>query len=310
MVSEVIVACPTDLLVEDEAGDPVLTIEDGVVTTYAAGVSGAVSGDKKVLALSGGPYNISIFGTGTGTMDVSFTAYDSSTGRILKQSSYQSLPLTDGSYYEANLTLENTSAPSFTLSEDESAEGDEFPFTDVPTSAWFYDSVRNVYENYIMNGVSPTLFQPNGTMSRAMVATVLWRLEGEPEMDDTSVFTDVPRGQWYTQAITWAYEQGIITGYGGGRFGPQDNVTRQQLAAMLFRYAKTMDLDGGERASLSAYRDQGQVADWAREAFAWAVAKGHINGTSPTTLSPTGTATRAQCAAILTRMLAYEEPDA
>ena len=228
----------------------------------------------------------------------------------MKQSSYQSLPLTDGSYYEANLTLENTSAPSFTLSEDENAAGDAFPFTDVPTSAWFYDSVRNVYENYIMNGVSPTLFQPNGTMSRAMVATVLWRLEGEPEMDDTSVFTDVPRGQWYTQAIAWAYEQGIITGYGSGRFGPQDNVTRQQLAAMLFRYAKTMDLDGGERASLSAYRDQGQVADWAREAFAWAVAKGHINGTSPTTLSPTGTATRAQCAAILTRMLAYEEPDA
>lgn len=309
MLSEVIVACPTDVTVRDASGETVLSIEDGVVTTYAAGVSGAVSGDKKVLALSGGPYDISIFGTGEGTMDVSFTAY-SSTGRILKQSSYQSLPLTDGSYYEANLTLENTSAPSFTLSEDENAAGDAFPFTDVPTSAWFYDSVRNVYENYIMNGVSPTLFQPNGTMSRAMVATVLWRLEGEPEMDDTSVFTDVPRGQWYTQAITWAYEQGIITGYGGGRFGPQDNVTRQQLAAMLFRYAKTMDLDGGERASLSAYRDQGQVADWAREAFAWAVAKGHINGTSPTTLSPTGTATRAQCAAILTRMLAYEEPDA
>lgn len=310
MLSEVIVACPTDVTVRDASGETVLSIEDGVVTTYAAGVSGAVSGDKKVLALSGGPYDISIFGTGTGTMDVSFTAYDSSTGRILKQSSYQSLPLTDGSYYEANLTLENTSAPSFTLSEDENAAGDAFPFTDVPTSAWFYDSVRNVYENCIMNGVSPTLFQPNGTMSRAMVATVLWRLEGEPEMDDTSVFTDVPRGQWYTQAITWAYEQGIITGYGGGRFGPQDNVTRQQLAAMLFRYAKTMDLDGGERATLSAYRDQGQVADWAREAFAWAVAKGHINGTSPTTLSPTGTATRAQCAAILTRMLAYEEPDA
>ena len=309
MLSEVIVACPTDVTVRDASGETVLSIEDGVVTTYAAGVSGAVSGDKKVLALSGGPYDISIFGTGEGTMDVSFTAY-SSTGRILKQSSYQSLPLTDGSYYEANLTLENTSAPSFTLSEDENAAGDAFPFTDVPTSAWFYDSVRNVYENYIMNGVSPTLFQPNGTMSRAMVATVLWRLEGEPEMDDTSVFTDVPRGQWYTQAITWAYEQGIITGYGGGRFGPQDNVTRQQLAAMLFRYAKTMDLDGGERASLSTYRDQGQVADWAREAFAWAVAKGHINGTSPTTLSPTGTATRAQCAAILTRMLAYEEPDA
>ena len=309
MLSEVIVACPTDVTVRDASGETVLSIEDGVVTTYAAGVSGAVSGDKKVLALSGGPYDLSIFGTGEGTMDVSFTAY-SSTGRILKQSSYQSLPLTDGSYYEANLTLENTSAPSFTLSEDENAAGDAFPFTDVPTSAWFYDSVRNVYENYIMNGVSPTLFQPNGTMSRAMVATVLWRLEGEPEMDDTSVFTDVPRGQWYTQAITWAYEQGIITGYGGGRFGPQDNVTRQQLAAMLFRYAKTMDLDGGERASLSTYRDQGQVADWAREAFAWAVAKGHINGTSPTTLSPTGTATRAQCAAILTRMLAYEEPDA
>lgn len=309
MLSEVIVACPTDVTVRDASGETVLSIEDGVVTTYAAGVSGAVSGNKKVLALSGGPYDISIFGTGEGTMDVSFTAY-SSTGRILKQSSYQSLPLTDGSYYEANLTLENTSAPSFTLSEDENAAGDAFPFTDVPTSAWFYDSVRNVYENYIMNGVSPTLFQPNGTMSRAMVATVLWRLEGEPEMDDTSVFTDVPRGQWYTQAIAWAYEQGIITGYGGGRFGPQDNVTRQQLAAMLFRYAKTMDLDGGERATLSAYRDQGQVADWAREAFAWAVAKGHINGTSPTTLSPTGPATRAQCAAILTRMLAYEEPDA
>lgn len=309
MVSEVIVACPTDVTVRDASGETVLSIEDGVVTTYAAGVSGAVAGDTKVLALSGGPYDLSIFGTDEGTMDVSFTAY-SSTGRILKQSSYQSLPLTDGSYYEANLTLENTSAPSFTLSEDENAAGDAFPFTDVPTSAWFYDSVRNVYENYIMNGVSPTLFQPNGTMSRAMVATVLWRLEGEPEMDDTSVFTDVPRGQWYTQAITWAYEQGIITGYGGGRFGPQDNVTRQQLAAMLFRYAKTMDLDGGERATLSAYRDQGQVADWAREAFAWAVAKGHINGTSPTTLSPTGTATRAQCAAILTRMLAYEEPDA
>lgn len=305
MLSEVIVACPTDVLVRNADGDTVLSIEDGVVTSYAAGVSGAVAGDTKVLALSGGPYDLCILGTGEGTMDVSFTAY-SSTGRILSQKSYQDLPVTDGSFYEASLTQENTSSPDFTLTEDEN----DFPFTDVPSDAWFYDAVRNVYENYIMNGVSPTRFQPNGTMSRAMVATVLWRLEGEPEMENTAVFRDVPTGQWYSEAIAWAYEQGIITGYGGGRFGPQDNVTRQQLATMLFRYAQTMDMDSGSRASLSAYRDRGQVAAWAQEAFAWAVAEGYINGTSPTTLSPTGTATRAQCAAILTRMLVYEEPDA
>lgn len=179
----------------------------------------------------------------------------------------------------------------------------DLPFTDVPPGAWFYEAVSYVYREEIMNGVSDTIFQPNGKMSRAMVATVLYRLEGEPDASYHRVFTDVPDGQWYTDAIMWAYEKGIIGGYGNSRFGTQDNVTRQQLATMLYRYANVVDMDTSEWGSLSGFRDRNQVSDWAREAMEWAVGSGLIAGVTDTTLVPNGTATRAQCATILMRLL-------
>lgn len=177
------------------------------------------------------------------------------------------------------------------------------PFVDVEADHWFFDSVSYVFREGVMNGTSDTHFQPNATMRRAMVATVLHRMEDEPEAVYEAVFADVPPDQWFTKPVLWAYEMDIIGGYGNGLFGSQDNVTRQQLAAMLYRYAQAKDLDTSAAGDLSPFRDRDQVAPWAARAMEWAVGSGLIGGLSPTQLSPNGTATRAQCAAILTRLL-------
>ena len=179
----------------------------------------------------------------------------------------------------------------------------ELPFTDVPSGAWYEDSVRYVYENSLMEGVADTLFAPDGTTTRAQLVTILYRLEGEPAVADGSVFTDVADGTWYTEAVSWAAANEIVGGYGGGLFGPNDPVTREQLAAILHRYAayKGYDVSSGENVNILSYTDFDQLSEWAIPAMQWACSTGIINGTSESTITPQGEATRAQVAAMLQR---------
>ena len=176
------------------------------------------------------------------------------------------------------------------------------PFTDVASTDWYYDAVAYAYENDLMNGISSTQFNPNGTTTRGMIATILYRLEGEPEAPACD-FTDVAAGQYYTDAIAWAAENHLVNGYGDGTFGPNDNITREQMSALLYRYAEFKGYDLTARGDLSGYTDASQISDYAVTAMQWATAEGLVNGMGDGTLAPRGNSTRAQIATILMRFL-------
>ena len=175
------------------------------------------------------------------------------------------------------------------------------PFTDVPESAWYYDAVRYVYEHGLMNGTSATTFSPNAVTTRGQIVTILWRVAGSPVVNYLMDYNDVDPAAWYGEAVRWATSEGVVKGYGNGRFGPDDPITREQFAAILYRYAQYKGYDVTASADLSGYADADKVSGYALEAMRWANAEGIINGTSPTTLYPQGTATRAQAAAMLMR---------
>ena len=181
-------------------------------------------------------------------------------------------------------------------------EGEEenvLPFRDVDVDDWFYDAVVYAYENGLMSGVSNREFAPNSTLTRAMVAQMLWAMEGKPQVNYLMQYADVGSGDWYAEAVRWASSQGIMSGYGDSQFGPNDPVTRQQLALILYNYAKEKDYDttGGGMA-LREYSDYDAIADWAVTGLGWAVEHGLISGMGDGVLAPTGGATRAQVAQI------------
>ncbi len=175
------------------------------------------------------------------------------------------------------------------------------PFHDVTEGDWFYEAVRCAYETGLMDGVGDNLFAPNSQTTRAQLVTILYRLEGEPEVSGTSGFTDVEAGTWYTDAVAWAAANGIVNGVSETEFAPGKDITREQLATILFRYAEAKGYDVSARADLSAYTDADQIQSYAAESVAWAVAEGLIQGFEDNTLRPAGNATRAQIATILMR---------
>lgn len=178
----------------------------------------------------------------------------------------------------------------------------KLPFTDVSTSDWFYDDVAFVYENGLFSGTDSRSFSPNASMTRAMLVTVLYRLEGEPTVTGRSSFTDVRSGAYYEKAVIWAAANGIVTGTDSTSFSPDAKVTREQLAAILYRYAQYRKLDTDASAKLNSFTDADSVSAYASEALGWAVSEGLINGASGK-LMPKGDATRAQVAAILHRLV-------
>lgn len=177
------------------------------------------------------------------------------------------------------------------------------PFADVKDSNWFYEAVKFVSQKSIMGGTTATSFEPDANMTRAMVVTVLYRLEGKPVVTGTKTFSDVEAGQWYTDAVIWASTNKIVGGYGNGIFGTNDSVTREQLAVILFNYAKYKGYSVTGTKELSSYADASSVSSWANYAMKWAYAEGLISGTTATTLEPSGTATRAQVSTILMRFV-------
>ena len=175
------------------------------------------------------------------------------------------------------------------------------PFTDVRESDWYCDSVRYVYGQGLMNGVTADRFGPDEPATRGMIVTILHRMEGSPEAP-APAFPDVRADFYYAQPITWAASRGIVTGYEDGTFGPEDNITREQLAAILYRYARYKGWDTAASAALDRFPDVGKISPYALEPFAWAVGEGLIAGMANGQLSPGGTATRAEVATILMRL--------
>ena len=178
----------------------------------------------------------------------------------------------------------------------------EMPFLDVGTNDWFYNDVAYVWENGLMSGTAADRFSPNASTTRAMLVTVLYRMDGSAISSGNAPFTDVPAGSWYADAVSWAAENGIVTGYSATRFAPNEPVTREQVASILYRYARLCDRDLSPAASLTAFADHASVSGYAREALSWAVGSGLIGGSNGR-LNPSGTATRAEIAAILHRFL-------
>ena len=176
-------------------------------------------------------------------------------------------------------------------------------FTDLDKSKWYHDGVHWALENGIMSGYGNGKFGPNDTASRAMMAQILWNLEGRPDSDYTLGFTDVSAGMWYVEAIRWATAETIMDGYGNGVFGPSDAMTREQLVTIMYRYAKKkgINVSAGEDTNILSYDDAFDVSEWAIPAMQWAVGSGLITGRTNTTLNPKNTATRAEIATIIMR---------
>ena len=174
----------------------------------------------------------------------------------------------------------------------------ELPFTDI-NGHWAYDAIKYAYKNSLFAGTSATTFGPNVSMNRAMLVTVLYRLDKEPSAEAVSSFKDVPAGQWYTKAVAWASANKIVSGYSADTFGPTDTITREQMASILYRYAQYKGYDVSKTTDLAAFTDKASVSDWALTSMQWANAEKLINGRTAATLVPQGNATRAEVAQIL-----------
>ena len=182
------------------------------------------------------------------------------------------------------------------------------PFTDVSEKDWFYNDAMFVYKNGLMLGTSKTLFSPHGTVTRGMMATILWRMEGSLAPKGENSFTDVEAGRWYADAITWTTENGIFAGYSKDKFGPDDPITREQLTAIFYRYADYKGYKLTVTENLDKFEDADKITDYAKTVMQWAVGNGLIKGKSENLLDPQGTATRAEISAMLHRFVEKAKP--
>ena len=175
----------------------------------------------------------------------------------------------------------------------------DFPFADVAKGSWYYEGVRYAYENGLMSGTGEGTFSPDLPTSRGMLVTILYRLAGSPAAGSAS-FTDVAKGRWYADGVSWASANGVVSGYPDGSFRPNDTITRGQMAAILYQYARIQGKLDDSRADLSIFSDLDSLSAYAKEPMSWAVAQGLFSGVSADTLAPGGSTTRAQAAVILT----------
>lgn len=200
----------------------------------------------------------------------------------------------------------NTSVPTDEIltnqAQDNDIKKDYFPFEDVKDSDWFYEDVKYVYEEGLMNGIEETVFAPNDSTSRGMIVTILYRLEHEPETWEINPFDDVEHGKYYEKAITWANANGIVKGYGNGKFGPNDSITREQLAAILYRYAQYKGYDISSIEDLSKFIDYDEISHWATDALSWASADKLLVGKENNVLDPGGNAERCHVATVLRKL--------
>lgn len=269
-----------------------LTYEDSGVYKYYVNEDGATEVPAAIL-LS--------WNTGSGTPeDIAKTAYISGSLRFCYGISEQQ-------YADQSAQGKRLASNIATITVVRAAKAEEpwvNPFRDVTESDWFYDDVRFANQNGLFNGVEKDLFAPEEPMTRGMLVTVLWRLDGETAPKTATTFTDVDANAYYADAVAWAAGSGIVNGIGGNKFDPEGNVTREQIAAILFRYASLKGVDTAARANLATFPDAEKTSAYAHDALSWAVAAELVKGTkegSTIYLDPQGSATRAQVAAILSR---------
>ena len=257
------------------------------------------------------PVKISNSGDGVAKVDKSYaSAGDKVTITVTpgRNASVQRITVTDKDGERLKLTENRDGTYSFTMPSGTANvyvrfSGSGLPFADVPSGSWYYDDVAYVYDTGLMTGLTVTAFGPNLSTTRGMIVTILWRMENEPAAKHGCPFADVRRGSYYEQAIAWASENGIVTGFDASTFAPDRTITREQLAAILFRFAAYRGMDAVTlRENLSSFQDQAAISAYAVSALNWAVGEGLMQGTGDK-LEPTGSATRAQVAAMLRRFI-------
>lgn len=299
------VACPVDVTVKTDTGKQIAflsnrgsTIAEGYEQYFYTVESKETAGDYIKVAVVPASYKVTLQGSGSGTMNAYVAEVND--GTLQRSGGFYDIPVTRNT--------EGQFVSGKTVSEDDLILNGkmvdivpDMPFKDVKSSDWFYNDVKYVYEKGMMAGTAADVFAPNTTTTRAMIVTILYRLEGSPAVTGTSSFVDVPAGQWYTDAVNWAAANQIVKGTSATTFAPNDSITREQMAAILYRYAQYKGYDVTKKADLSGYSDNGQVSAYAKDALAWANAAKLINGVTNTTLAPQGNATRAQVSAILHR---------
>ena len=272
------------IMVKDTNGDVARVFIDGYITT---------SKDVENLAVG-----CKITVTGLASYDDTFNAPEGPFPRIRVRNRADVICSSGSGQINPPIDSGNTNRPINTTKPEK-----KLPFTDVRSNDWFYEDVEYVYNESIMNGTGSNKFSPNADLTRGMLVTILYRIENEPTAGKADMFGDVSSSQWYTKAVAWAAENGIVNGYSNGNFGPNDPITREQLATILYRYTK---FKGGNvetsRNYLSKFTDGDTVSEYAVDAMNWAVACGLINGTGDK-LMPTARASRAQVAAIIHRYL-------
>lgn len=323
MLPEVTVFCPVDVVVYDSAGQMVGQVTNNVIGNVAENkVYICVSDEHKyIYLLDDDKYTIHLCGNDAGTMSYSVQNVDVKTYEITGQQAFKQVELFSGKefisdvevggsavetqkvklYVAADNLPEKEVLPDGNGTEVPVISGETWsnPFRDVAEGSWYYDAVRFAYQNSLMSGTSANTFAPNTRLSRAMLAQILYNKEGKPQGIDGKDFPDVAAGTWYANAVKWAGAQGIVAGYGDGRFGPEDDITREQLATMLWRY------DGSQQVADTQldFHDADEISSYAKTAMQWAVKNGVIGGKGNKVLDPKGFATRAEVAQILKNYL-------
>ncbi len=313
---------------DPEAGNEGYSVGDGRITIYASGFSTYAIGYTETAKPSSGgggggggataaAYAVTVNTAQNGTVSANqktAVSGDKMTITVKPDEGYavDTVTVTDASGKAVAVTKVNDTTYTFTQPAGKVTVSAAFKavsgadalaeFDDIDASAWYIDAVRWALENGVMNGVSDHEFNPNGDTTRAMVVTMLWRLEGEAAYVGESEYVDVENTDWYGTAVRWASAEGIVNGYADGKFGPNDPVTREQLAAILHRYAqyRKQDVSVGEDTNILSYDDALTVSEWAVSAIQWACGAGIINGIDGS-LAPAGNASRAQVATMLMR---------
>lgn len=265
-------------------------------------------GDSLVidLTITSNNEKISNFGEGTVTVSVPYKLKDNESAEgiaIWYLADDGTLNRVKDAYYDSKtecVVFTTNHFSYYVVGYDELTAWDN-PFTDIKDSEWYYENVYYVNKNGLMNGISKTIFNPNGTTNRGMVVTILWRLEGS-EKATTNRFSDVG-DTWYSDAVAWASANGIVSGYGNEKFGPADTITREQMVSIIYNYAKYKGYDVTETGNLAKFSDSGSVSTWAKDAMSFAVKNGIMSGKDNNKLDPKATATRAEVAAIMQRTI-------
>lgn len=299
-----------------------LYVENGgqVVDDNGASVTIVNAQGEKIVE---GESDVTVTVTGSYGSTVSTDEDNTLNGTVIDRSDFDLAYLTSttfgsnaGSERNEDVTIQEPTGGDDAMGGDQPPEmpgGSSLPFSDVSSDYWAYDDIADIYEAGLMTGTASDAFSPELSINRAMLVSILYRLEDEPEVGDAG-FSDVADDAWYADSVAWAKANNIVSGYSDTTFGPEDKLTREQFAAILYRYAayKGYDTTISEDADLSAYSDAGSLSDGFDKVMLWANDKGYINGMTTTTLVPQGSTTRSQAAAILLRFLRAEDvlPDA